>query len=182
MSLSAGLICKRGEDVTPYLLNMLLHASPITADNYGLASTKNSQYSRTLDGFSSLNSDIGIAHKLVKINPYDNDQPIQQNSNSSIILGRFWDTFDSDIITYSEIVRNGIDDGMKKILTEYDCTFSIIAAENNQLICCRDHVGNIPLYFGENERFIGAATNMKMLRLLRLKIRSIPPGSIIIIK
>lgn len=179
MSLIAGLLSKKGDNVTPYIIKMLQYSSPIKADSYGVASPDFVETDIGIQKFTNLKSEIAVAQKLVKTVPLDNAQPIQQNNNAATILGRFWDLEDSEIISFSEVVRNNIKAGLEKILREFDGTYSIIATEKDKLICCKDYIDNVPLYFAENDYLIGAATNMKMLRIIGLEPISSKPGTMI---
>ncbi|MBN1682292.1 asparagine synthetase B [Candidatus Bathyarchaeota archaeon] len=178
MSLFAGLLSKKGDDVTPYLLNVLHNSSPAKADRYGLASPYYSEDYLNLQSFQNLNSSIGLAYKLVKIVPFDNPQPVQQHNYSFIIIGRLWDTNLSEINELSSILNTKIHDGLKKTIKDVDGSYSLIVAEKNCLTCCTDFVGNIPLYVAENNEFIGAATNKKMLQKIGLEPKICQPGTI----
>ena len=78
MSQLAGLLSRRGEDVTQRLLK-ILGETCVCHDAYGLATPDGVEHSPKPIEFTSLTSKTAIAYRLIKVSSTDNPQPISSH-------------------------------------------------------------------------------------------------------
>ncbi len=179
MSVLAGLVSRRGEDVTLKLLQILRGASPARSETYGIATPGGVEHQMEPPVFTSLNSSVALGHRLLKVNPTDNPQPIHQGSQSLIFIGRIWDRFEPEVLTVADFTRDGALDGVKRLFTELEGSWIVALAEEDKIICCRDPIGVIPLYYGFCDELLGIASNAKTLLSAGLTPIRVSPGHIV---
>ncbi len=184
MKTTIAAIDKRGENITPAIIDTLEDLFPEKNSNFGL----------------------GTPSKLIT----EKDANIlrRQNVNSSIAIGygvsstvslnelRFGKLEDSAIIfegnVYAPTIKTSITeilqsqlDGTKAVetfLKDADGDFSLITAKAGKIVAARDPIGVQPLYYGENAKIAVLASNLKALWNLGIdEPRSFPPGHLAVI-
>ncbi len=177
MSLAAGLVGSEGEDVVPLLLSSIAAASSSIPDFYGLATPSNAEYYPSLPLFPGVTGSSALAYRFVRIEPTDNPQPLHQANQAISLLGRFADN-ERSALTLADYALCGGRDGLKKILIERRGPYSAILSEDGRLLCCRDVLGVVPLYYGISDNLACVASNKKMVSFLGLEPKIIEPGRV----
>lgn len=175
----AALISRTNDDVSSTLLKMLETASTDKGDAYGIASVGGVMITGSTRRFKGPGSHIMLGHRLTKIIPNDQHQPLTQYGYSMIFEGRIWyESGPSDISTAAEIIGAEPACGIRRIIKRINGSYTIAAIEGERILCGRDPVGVVPLYIGEKTALAGAASNRKMLWAVGLKAQPLPPGHI----
>ena len=150
MSQLAGLISSRGEDVTQRLLRIL--GSPVRHDAYGIATATSVEHSPQPLAFTSLTGSAAVGYRLLKVLPTDNPQPIHDNDRAIAFIGRLNDP-EPNALVVADKLRGGAEEGLRKLLTEHSGSWAAAVAEGDSIICARDPIGAVPLYYGQEPRF-----------------------------
>ena len=175
----AALLNKKGENVSPILVRMLEIASSGRGDAYGIASGDGIVIKHSPRGLQGLVSDVTLGHKLTKIMPNDPPQPLGQYGYAMAFEGRNWhDSNPSYLTIVADIVGDEPDLGMRNLIEESQGSFAMAILERGRILCGRDAVGVVPLYYGENSSLAGVASNRKMLWIVGLEPGPLPPGHI----
>ena len=176
MSQLAGLISRRGEDVTQRLLRIL--GSPVRHDAYGIATATSAEHSPQPLAFSSLTGSVAVGYRLLKVLPTDNPQPIHDNNRAITFIGRLNDPKPNTLVV-ADTLRDGAEKGLRKLLTEHSGSWVAAVAEDESLICARDSIGTVPLYYGQSSDSIGVATDTKTIKNLGMEPQRVAPGHIV---
>lgn len=169
---------RKGEDVTQLLLKIM----GVKRDrhySYGIATPYDVEHSPKLPEFNSLNSNVAIAHRLVKVHPTDNPQPFQVDSRAIAFIGRLWDTPEPASPTVVNILRGEVEEGFKKLLTQEKGAWIAAVAEKDTITCARDTIGSVPLYYGRSEKIVGVSTDTKTFLRLGMEPLRVKPGHIV---
>jgi asparagine synthase (glutamine-hydrolysing) len=177
MSQLAGLLSRKGEDVTQRLLGML--GSPVRHNAYGIATPDGSEHSPHPLDFTSLIGNVAIAHRLVKVHPTDNPQPIHDGGKAVAFLGRLWDTPEPGAPVAADALRVDAEEGLRTLLTEHEGSWAAAIACEDTIRCARDTMGAVPLYYGQNTELIGVSTDTKTLIRLGMEPNRVKPGHIV---
>jgi len=173
----AAVISRRSEDVSNLVRRMLEEASPYPGDAHGLSSEKGARIAARIPEIPGAPSILG--HKHVKIRPEDPAQPLEQHCYTTTYEGRIWhssDTSDANAImdTLGPEPGRGIE-----ALLKGNCSLALAVLDKGRLLCARDTMGLVPLYIGESETIISAASNRKMLWMAGLDAQAVKPGHVI---
>jgi asparagine synthase (glutamine-hydrolysing) len=179
MSLIAGLISKRDEDVTSELLRMLKGSRGVMGDAYGIATPDGVETFDDSPEFASNPSSIALGYKFNKVMPTDQPQPIQQTDMSLAINGRIWGSDDPTELVFADLVEKDPERGLRSLIEGYDGSCAAVVLKGDDFIAGRDRVGVVPLYCGESDRLVGIASNRKMLWMLGLQPIRVEPGHIV---
>jgi asparagine synthase (glutamine-hydrolysing) len=178
MSQIVGLLSRRGEDVTQLLLKILGETN-VRHDAYGIAASDGAEHSPELLRFTTLNSSIALAHRLIKVHPTDNPQPLQHSGRAIAFIGRLWDTPEPSSLTLANTLRSGVEEGFENLLTEKDGSWAVAVAEEKTITCARDTIGSVPLHYGRSDELIGVSTDTKTLLHLGMEPLRVKPGHIV---
>ena len=180
MGYIAALLSKTRENVSPALINMMKTASSIRGDAYGTASNEGSIIAGSPESMSRLLTGACIGHKLVKIEPNDPPQPIQQYGSPMALEGRIWQGEGvSNLSVIADLIGEDPDEGIRRLIRESAGSFAVTALLGEIILCGRDLLGVVPLYFGENDSLVGIGSNRKMLWTVGLDAESVPPGNLV---
>jgi asparagine synthase (glutamine-hydrolysing) len=179
MSLIAGLISKRDEDVTSELLRMLTGSRGVMGDAYGIATPRGAEIFDDPPEFVSNPSSIALGYKLNKVMPTDQPQPIQQTGMSLAINGRIWGSDDPTELVFADLVEKDPERGLRSLIEDFDGSYAAVVLNGDDFIAGRDRIGVVPLYYGESDRLVGIASNRKMLWMLGLQPIRVEPGHIV---
>src|SRR3990170_8393490 len=179
MGIVAALISKECKDVSLEISQMLKSAGRLDTDFFGIGSSKGARIKRKVEDLGIIHSNAILGHELTKITPLDQPQPIFQHGYAMIFEGRLWERNSPDLVEAAEIVGSKPEDGLLKLVSQKNGSYIVVIAEKGRIICCRDPVGVVPLYIGESDRFLGAASNRKMLHRIGIEnAELLQPGSI----
>ena len=175
----AALLSKNGENVSPILVRMLEATSTGRGDANGIASSDGIMIKRSPKHLQGLDSNVSLGHKLHKIMPHDQPQPLGQYGYAMVFEGRRWHDGDPlNLTIVSDTVGDEPAPGMRGLIKESQGSFAMAILEGGRIICGRDAVGVVPLYYGENSNLTGVASNRKMLWTAGLVPKTLPPGHI----
>ncbi len=176
----AALLSKSGENVSPALIGMLKAASSIRGDAYGEASYEGSMIAGSPEGLSRLLTGACIGHKLFKIEPNDPPQPITQYGYSMAFEGRIWQGEGvSNLSAVADLIGEDPDEGIQRLIQNCNGSFAVTALVGETILCGRDVLGVVPIYYGENDSLAGLASNRKMLWTVGLDAEPVPPGNLV---
>ncbi len=179
MGYIAALLSKVDGDVSSTLLRMLETASEGIGDAYGVASKEEAAIGYSPGDLGDTVSSIAIGHRLDKIMPNDPPQPLCQHGYAFAFEGRNWHgDGSSDIVAVADIIGAEPLKGIRSFVELAQGPFAMAAIHRHSILCGRDPVGVVPLYFGENSTLAGVASNRKMLWAAGLDARTLPPGHI----
>lgn len=166
-----------GEDVASVLLKAIAAASPARADFYSLATIKGVEGYPSPPQFPGIMGSIALAHKLVRVEPNDNPQPLYHGRQAVNFLGRLVDREQGSLVL-ADYVRGGGRDGLIRLLRERRGPYAAIVAEEGRLLCCRDVLGVVPLYYGISDDLACVASNMRTIHYMGLEPKRVVPGRV----
>jgi len=178
MGFIAALFSKTGADVSAQLLRMLRSASPNRGDGFGVAIPNGVRTYPSLPDNLALGSGLMLGHKLAKIVPNDQPQPVSQHGYAMIFEGRLWNrSTPSDLSAAADIIGADPSKGIRRLIEE-DGSYAVTITEAGRILCGRDPVGVVPLYIGESSTLAGASSNRKMLWSAGIEAEPLPPGCV----
>ena len=157
----------------------ILGETRVRHDAYGVATPEGVEHSPKSLEFTSLTSSAALAHRLVKVHPTDNPQPLLDEGRVIAFVGRLWDTPEPNSLAAANIMRGEVEEGFKELLTEHEGSWAAAVAEEDAITCARDTIGSVPLYYGRNEELIGISTDTKTLLRLGMEPLRVKPGHIV---
>ncbi|KYH38439.1 MAG: asparagine synthase [Candidatus Bathyarchaeota archaeon B23] len=174
MGYLAALLSKRGGDVSALTLRML--SSPgLRGDGLGLASKGGSISLPWRPSPPRGDAVIGCLH--VKATPLDPPQPLSQHGHHIALEGRLWSE-GCDALEMAEELGRDPHRGLRRLIEGGDGSYAVVILDDDRILCGRDPVGLVPLYIGESESLVAAASNRKMLWSLGLEAEPLKPGYI----
>ena len=177
MGFIAALLSKTGADVSTQILRMLRAASAARGDGYAVATPDGVRFLSSLPGSLAFGSGLALGHKFVKVMPNDAPQPVSQHGHTMIFEGRLRSTSALlDLSKAADVVGADPAGGIRRLIEEMNGSYAVAAAEKGRILCGRDPVGVVPLYFGETETLAGAASNRKVLWAVGIEAEPLPPG------
>ena len=177
MGYIAAALNKHGEDTSETLHKMLQAASPRPALSYGIADYRNSETSRKAE-FTFHNYPILLGSKNIFPEKYP-PEPIQQGNHSLIFNGILLDTQEPDSLSAANTMKANLEKGIKTLIKDRTGSYTVAAVKKDSIIAGIDHIGTIPLYYGENKDCTAIATNKKMLWSVNINPTPLKPGQII---
>ncbi len=177
MGYIAAAINKHGEDTSELILNMLRAASPRPALSYGIADYKNTDNIRKPD-FTSHNSPILLSSKNIFPTEYP-PMPLHQGNHSMVFKGILLDSQEPDSLSAANTLKKDAAHGIMELISKRVGAYTVAAVTENSVIAGIDHIGTIPLYYGENKDTRAIATNRKMLWAIEIEPQPLKPGEII---
>ncbi len=177
MSQLVGLLSRRGEDVAPYILRLLKRESYAQPDAFGLATPYGVEHSLDMQEFTPLKGCVAVGYRLIKTNPFDNPQPNLDAGHATAFIGRVWNS--TNPLNVIDTIRNDPKEGLKELLTHRDGSWAATIVEEGRIICSRDIIGAVPLYYGQNDEYAAVASNTKTLITLGVVPTRVPPGNIV---
>ncbi len=175
MGYIAALASKRGEDVGGLMLRML-RAQSSRVDGVGIASEEGAAAQPWMPEETPRgDAMIGCLH--TKITPLDQPQPITQYGHHIAMEGRLW-SWRCDILEMAERLGHNPHQGLRRLIEEGEGSYAVVILDGEYILCGRDPIGLVPLYIGESESLIAAASNRRMLWSLGLEAKPLKPGHI----
>jgi len=174
----AGVVDKHGEDASEKILRMLQVASRTEAHSYGIADGNNSESFRGAPEFTSISGPTLIGSKNIHADDYP-IQPLNQSSQSLVFKGILYDTLEPDTLEAANALVESPLNGVRNLINERKGAYAVVAVEKTQIICGLDHIGTIPLYYGENSETKAVASNRRMLASIGIEGSPVPPGTLL---
>ena len=178
MGYIAGVVDKRGEDASERILQMLRVASRAEAYSYGIADGNNAESYRVPPEFTSMSGPILIGAKNIHADEYPS-QPLNQGNHSLVFKGILYDTLEPDSLEAANTLEEAPLDGVRSLINERKGAYAVAVVEDNQVICGLDHIGTIPLYYGENSEMKAVASNRRMLASIGIEGHPVRPGTLL---
>ena len=179
MSILAGIMSRRGEDIAAKLLQMLNKATPAQSDAYGLASSDAVETHMRLPDIPSISSKTVLGYRLLKVKIEDVPQPLQQDNQALVFNGNLWEIEEPDLLKAADILRWDSEEGLRKLLLEQKGSWAAAVAEENRLLLSVDPIGIVPLYYGINDELAAIASNNKTILAAGLTPIKAEPGCLI---
>jgi len=177
MGYIAAVIGKRRQDVTSLLKRMLRAAGGPTPSLYGVASPETGDFlDRSLDSMHNMGTPL-IAYKSSSLAAHP-QQPILQRSGALAFDGLLYGAVEPDVIHVAELMKDGISEGMRNLVSGGGGGFSAAAADSDSIFLARDVVGTVPLYYGGDDEVLAAASNMKALMAIGVEPSPVIPGTV----
>ena len=173
-----GLLSRKGEDVVGSLLG-ILNRTRVQSDAYGIATPDGAEHSSRPIEFSTLSSNVALGHRLIRVHSTDNSQPLLDGDGAAAFIGRLWDTPEPSCFAATNILRRGTEEGFKELLIEHDGFWAAVVAKKNVIMCARDIIGLVPLYYGQNDELICVSTDTKTILSLGIKPLQVKPGHVV---
>lgn len=177
MGYLAGIIDKKGVDASDRMLRMLQTASKGPAQSFGIGTNKDTEIYRDTLEFTSISGPILIGKKNIHIE--HPESPLNQGSESFAFNGILYDNEGSDNLEVANLIEKDQVDGVRELISKRVGAYSVAIASSKEIICGLDHVGTIPLYYGESSSQCAISTNRKMLWEIGIVAKPLLPGSII---
>ncbi|MDY6931503.1 MAG: asparagine synthase (glutamine-hydrolyzing) [Halobacteriota archaeon] len=205
----AGLINKKGDDISDNLKEMLDLTEHRGPDGSGIAigtSIKKAETVEDLD-VENLKGNCGIGHSRLRITGTSGIQPLYGCGRRFVLAfnGEIWNykelkeelmseghTFktdsDGEVIVHlveekfqnSSSFASAVSEAFRELDGEY--AFVVYDVINNIFVLVRDPIGVKQLYYDENSKYIGFCSEKKPLWNLDLKPKRVLPGEIVEIR
>ena len=178
MGYIAGVVDKRGEDASEKIMQMLKVASRTKAHSHGIADGNNSEGFRGAPEFTSLSGPVLIGAKNIHADKYPS-QPLNQGSQSLVFKGILYDTLEPDSLEAANALVDSPLDGVRNLINGRKGAYAVAVVEEDHIICGLDHIGTIPLYYGENLETKAVASNRRMLTRIGIEGSPVQPGTLL---
>jgi asparagine synthase (glutamine-hydrolysing) len=178
MSQLVGLLSRKGEDITGSLLG-ILNQTRVRSDAYGIATPDGVEHSSKPIEFSTLSSNVALGHRLIRVHATDNSQPLLDRHGATTFIGRLWDTTEPSYIAAADTLRRGTEEDFKELFIEHDGFWAAVVAQKNMIMCARDIIGLVPLYYGRNDELVCVSTDTKTILGLGLEPLQVKPGHVV---
>lgn len=177
MGYIAGIIDKNGEDASDLILRMLKNASKGLANSFGIGDAQNIEHYKKTPTFTSLSSPTLLGSKNIHAKYPDN--PINQGSTSLVFNGILYDNVAPDNLEVANLLDPNPLIGLHELIEKRKGAYSVAIVSNNEILCGVDHIGTVPLYYGESPDYYGVASNKRMLWSVGIDPIPVEPGSIV---
>jgi asparagine synthase (glutamine-hydrolysing) len=165
-------------DIVLEMMKNLVHRGD---DAFGIGTPDEVRFSNRIEDLNThgLRSSFAIGYSLMKLFPRDIRQPLK--------VGRKIVAFDGTICPVrakpylNALMKSALQKKNSEAIADFVRTrrgaYVIASLQGEKMILARDPVGQKPLYLGENERLVAAASERKALWRVGLdRVESFPPG------
>ena len=177
MGYIAGVINKKGEDTSDLIIEMLKVASRGQAFSYGISDNLNTENFKNIPEFTSISGPALIGSKSVHVQ-YP-EAPVNQGSSSHVFNGILYDSDTPEGLDVANHLESNPLEGIRELIEQRVGAYSIASVSSHEILCGIDHIGTIPLYYGESADHYGVASNKRMLQRIGIQPSPLEPGSII---
>lgn len=177
MGYIAAVLHKKGEDASEHMLTMLQNTNKIKG-TYNIASPHNNEHHNCTPRFTAHTTSTLLATKTTDPEKYPPD-PLTQSTGATAFEGLLYHHTEPDSLTAANILEEDPEKGVKKLIKNQPGAFIIASIQDKQIICGRDPVGTVPLYYGENKTIAVVASTKKMIWSQNLTPIPLKPGYII---
>ena len=173
---------KRGENVVPLVITMLeelihrgIDANEIITPTIAVSANSPSELRRR-----NMCSDIAIGLNVSHTISRETEGSLVTRNYALAFEGRLYpNSATSDLNKIANRLGNSPQKNAKRVLQEFDGSYTFAVASNQLIVVGRDPVGTNPLYYGENQAICAVASERKALWKIGLKnVKSFPPGNV----
>jgi len=173
----AAVVSRRNVDASKILQRMLKANPPNITGTSGVATENGVIYGREPGELDISHSKMFMGYSMYKVLPSDPPQPLMQGNESIVFEGRLWNASDiPDVHRAADELRGDPETGIKRLINDGRGSFAVLVSTDGALLCGRDPVGAIPIYYGENSEITAIASNRKMLWATGLEASALHPG------
>lgn len=177
MGLLAAALIKTGEDASSVLVGMLSPVVSEKGDSYGVATREGTIIKNSPAALEIREASAFLAYEAMRVEPTDPPQPIDQHGYSFVFDGRLWHGREaSGVSAVADVLGRNPGRGMERLIGEMQGSYVIAALGEGGILCGRDPMGAVPLYYAENSDIVAVASRRKMLWSAGLEASSFPPG------
>jgi len=177
----AAAIDRRGSNAVDIVFEMMKNLVYRGDDAFGIATPDELRFSNRIEDLNRerLRSSFSIGYNLMRLFPRDIQQPLKVGPKIIAFEGALYPAIARPYLT--GLMKSGLHkrnvDAIADLVRTRRGAYVIASLQGDRMILARDPVGQKPLYFGKNERFIAAASERKALWRVGLdKVESFPPG------
>lgn len=181
MGLLAGLVAKKDLDISEPLDGMLvLMKKPVEART----TIRRNRVANSASPHSQIviarEASMGLGYLSSSRAPTDFQGPTEQFGYTLLFNGRLYPYEGTpDCYSVAEYLRPTLNDGVQRLLNETNGAYALAVLQEDCLFLARDPMGLAPLYFGENEDYVGVASERKALWGIGIENpQSFPPGHV----
>jgi len=165
-SISVAICRDAARNATPIVLRMMKNLNHRGSDAFGVASPKELVLSEKISELeeANLRSPISMAYGLMRIFPKDIPQPVKAREYVIAFDGRIYPSTSPDVEQAQRRIGEGDPlQGLRNLIETGDGAYAIAMLRNSEVFLARDPIGLKPLYYGESEEFVAAASERKAL-------------------
>ncbi|MBS7626885.1 asparagine synthetase B [Candidatus Bathyarchaeota archaeon] len=168
-----------GIDATRLIKKMVALQLHRGSELFGVSTSKEHVITSSLDEFSKLkNSNSAIAYNLMKIDNWDEPQPVRSNGLSYIIECDYAEFYSSPT-GFLKFLHGDPYECLRKIITKWDGQYAVAVLKGEEIYAARDPVGLKPLYYAYSNGIDALASEKKALWGIGLTSAfSFPPGHV----
>ena len=183
MKTMIAVLNKGGENAVPTVLNVLEKVHTQKINCFGLATpSKIIKQNASIVTTSNTKSQIAVAYAS---NALGEPKLLSLEKATLVFDGRIYSTTPKALLSQF-LAKKMKPSDLRKATSSFFKTegdFSIILAQEDQILAARDPVGVQPLYYGENKSVVALASNRKALWILGInEPKSFPPGNLAVVK
>ena len=172
----AAAVTRSGEDASGLVQRMLLNTGGPPSHSIGVASPGQIEYPRSPD-FTQHVSPVLLGARNTEPIHYP---PYPLSPGTPLVFdGLLYDGDTPDSLTVAEKLQDDPVKGMEALIASEAGAFTVVALDGGSIVCGRDAIGTVPLYWGETGGFRAVASNMKMLWSIGASPQPVVPGMVI---
>lgn len=177
MGAIVALLRKDGNDVSDELVASLIALAHRADDKFGIASPTNTQFASDPSDLPGISSNLGLGFCLLRVTNSDVPQPLLGPGYTYALDGRIYGPLAGGAAEVSKALGEDPSKTVADLVRRFNGDYAFVSAMKTGLVAARDPLGVAPLYYGENERFVGVASERKALWKIGIRrTRSFPPG------
>jgi asparagine synthase (glutamine-hydrolysing) len=174
---------KKDGDATETVLAMLNALATKSIEAYGIASSTTIEIKNSFQQLQNrkIGSSTVVGYAFSRILKQDKPQPLKSNDVTIVFDGRVFPAGkrSSDSEFFARKLSGNKEENAKTFIKEVEGNFAFVIAETERLTAGRDPLGLNPLYYGENDVFVGLASERKALWNIGIRaVHSFPPGHV----
>jgi asparagine synthase (glutamine-hydrolysing) len=185
MGALVAVVHKKGGDAAATALVMLETLKIRNVEAYGIASPNAIKIEKSIERFQNqISSPIVIGYAFSRILNRDKPQPWKLEDAAVVFDGRVFpaNQRSCDAEAFAQKVSGNRERSVQTFIKETEGDFALAIAEPERLIVGRDALGVRPLYYGENQDFVGLASERKALWKIGIEqVHSFPPGHLALV-
>jgi asparagine synthase (glutamine-hydrolysing) len=185
MGALVAVVCKKGGDAAATASAMLEALKVRSVEAYGIASPSVVEIEKSIERFQNqISSSIIIGYAFSRILNRDRPQPLRLEDAVVVFDGRVFPSNQRicDAEAFVRKVSRNRERSIQTFVKETEGDFAFAIAEPERLIVGRDALGVRPLYYGENQDFVGLASEQTPLWKIGIDhVHPFPPGHLALV-
>lgn len=182
MGAIAMIVDKSGNNAVPTVIAMLRELAHRGTDAYGVSFRTGVKIAESLQELddANLKSNIAIGYNLSRSSDGDIPQPILAKDCALVFDGRIFPSSEKPgVEELASRLKDDLIENARRVLNEFDGAYAFAISHSDRIIAARDMHGLVPMYYGENRRTCGVASERKALWALGMRnVKSFPPGNV----